>query len=180
MLRKFKTLAATTCVAATAIVSIATKASAEALYTLSTGTSSDGGTISGSFDYDASQGYSNIAINTSGGNTTTFPPTQYTQLAIDNGRFGFRATSQFSQNGLPFVQLGYTSQPTGQPGDEQSVSAIEYNYSGSSYRFFSGVTITGVPASVPEPDGTSGIGLVLLGCGGWLVKRKMKHQILNG
>ena len=179
MLEKLKALAATTCVAATAIVSVATQASAATLYTLTPGTSSDGGTISGSFDYDASsQNYSNIAINTSGGNTTTFPPTAYTSyesFVSDNSNLQ-AATS--SSSFYPGVQLSFNNRLTGQPGDTTTTFiASENNSSGQNSRSFSGVTVTSAAAAVPEPDGTSGIGLAILGGGGWLVKRKIAPSI---
>ena len=172
MLEKFKTLAATTCVAATAIVSVATQASAATLYTIN---QSPGNTnrISGTFYYDPASSYphySNVAISTSGGNTTTFPPTTYTTDAGEDPGY-FEATAPSSQNGLPNV--GFSSQLTGLPGDTEPATVLENSSGGNSQRSFTGVTVTSAAAAVPEPDGTSGIGLVILGGGGWLLKRKM-------
>lgn len=183
MLRKFKTLAATTGIAATALVCLATQASAATLYTIIQSPGSDP-QISGSFEYDPSasaaqnsQSYSNIAISTSGGNTATYPPTLYTvHYAEDLGNY-LAASTQSNPNDFPLVELSFPTAVTGQPGDTEVANVAEVirdpNSGNVVSRSFSGVTVTDIPAAVPEPSSTSSIGLVILGCGGWLVKRKI-------
>lgn len=132
MRRKFKTLAATTGIAVTAIVSFATQASAATLYRIIQSPGSDP-QISGFFDYDPSasaaqnsQSYYNIAISTSGGtDTTTFPPTLYTvHYAEDLGNY-LAASTQSNPTDFPLVELSFPTAVTGQPGDTELANVTE-------------------------------------------------------
>ena len=135
------------------------------------GTFGDGGTLTGSFVYDANtDSYSNIALVTTAGTDLA----GYTYGVLTNGgalTFGVLQTAG-APVGSHFIQLEFVSALTN-AGGTVSLSASNFNFEatcsvavscGISFpgRFISSGSVSTTPSAVPEPATTALVPLVLL------------------
>ena len=133
---------------------VASAAPGASTWTLTGVTFSDGGTATGTFDFDANtQAVSNVSISVSGGNVGVFPPAAYTSL----GEFSFFGNPQktfFFASGIRQLRLTPATALTNAGGTVQLNLNTAFGGSGGTecfncapFRLFTAGSLVGGPAA---------------------------------